>query len=316
MKAIRLKLEQELVNYKIPTSFQLKETYPLPPYSTISGMVHSLCNFEEYKSMKISVQGRYLSKVNDLFTRYEFGEKFEENDMRRKKRCKMCGSLTDKNCKSCTVCFSDDLEVIKTTRGTHEFKKITFPGITKYDKIGREAEYYGERKFSEVKENYISVTKGVSTSELLTEVELLIHIIPEDQSLVEDIERAFLFPIEFPSLGRREDLAVIKEVKAVNVINKVLEEDIELEKNYTAYIPEKMLENKTIKLIGSPSGVEQRGTRYNINKYYEKVNYGTEKSPKIFRRWEKVPVVYSSKISAIEDGSLLVDEDENIVFVI
>ncbi len=34
-----------MVNYRVPTSFQLKESYPLPPYSTVIGMVHSLCNF-------------------------------------------------------------------------------------------------------------------------------------------------------------------------------------------------------------------------------------------------------------------------------
>ncbi|WP_010248760.1 type I-B CRISPR-associated protein Cas5b [Acetivibrio cellulolyticus] len=251
MKAVRLKLEQELVNYKVPTSFQLKETYPLPPYSTVSGMVHSICAYEEYKAMKISVQGKYLSKVNDLYTRYEFkpGMGFEA--------------------------------------GRHQLEV-----------------------------NGFGISRGVATCELLTEVELLIHIIPEDQSLIGEIENAFRFPIEFPSLGRREDLVVIKEVKAVNVNEKVLEEDIELEKNYTAYIPEKMLENGTIKLIGGSSGVEQKGTRYNINKYYEKVNYGTEKSPKVFRKWEKVRVVYSSRISAIEDESVLVDEDENIVFAV
>ncbi|MFR9019471.1 MAG: CRISPR-associated protein Cas5, partial [Fusobacterium sp.] len=72
MKAIRLKIFQNLVNYKLPTSFQLKETYPLPPYSTVIGMVHNACEFTEYVPMKVSVQGKYHSKVNDLMTRYEF----------------------------------------------------------------------------------------------------------------------------------------------------------------------------------------------------------------------------------------------------
>ncbi|MFZ5987571.1 MAG: type I-B CRISPR-associated protein Cas5b [Bacillota bacterium] len=249
MRAVRLRLEQELVNYKVPTSFQLKETYPLPPYSTVSGMVHSLCGFEDYKAMKISVQGRYLSKVNDLYTRYEFK-----------------------------------------------------PGMS--FEVGRH----------QLETNGFGICKGVATCELLTEVELLIHIIPDDPSLVEEIEKAFNLPREFPSLGRREDLVVIKEVKVVNINEKILEEDIELENNYTAYIPEKMIENKSI-IIGSFSGVET-GTRYNINKYYEKINYGTEKSPKVFRKWEKVRVVYSSRIAAIEDASVLVDEDENIVFAV
>ena len=79
MKAVKLKLYQNMVNYKVPTSFQLKESYPLPPYSTVIGMVHSLCDFKEYKPMKISISGNYFSKVNDLYTRYEFknGNPFE-----------------------------------------------------------------------------------------------------------------------------------------------------------------------------------------------------------------------------------------------
>lgn len=249
MKAVRLKLSQELVNYKVPTSFQLKETYPLPPYSTISGMVHSACGYKEYHPMKISVQGKYLSKVNDLYTRYEFkpGMSFEA--------------------------------------GRHQLEV-----------------------------NGFGISRGVATCELLTEVELLIHIIPEDQSLIDEIENAFNYPIEFPSLGRREDLVIINEVKVVNVIEKVLDEDIELDKNYSAYIPEEMIRDNSIKIRGF-AGLEC-GTRYNLNKYYEKVNYGTKKNPKIFRKWEKVRVVYSSRISAIEDENVLVDEDGNIVFAV
>ncbi len=72
MRAVRLKLYQNLANYKKPTSFQLRETYPLPPYSTVIGMVHRLCEFDEYKHMKVSIQGKYHSKVSDLWTRSDF----------------------------------------------------------------------------------------------------------------------------------------------------------------------------------------------------------------------------------------------------
>ena len=80
MKAIRVKLYQNMVNYRKPTSFQLKETYPMPPPSTVIGMVHNLCEFTEYNEMDISIQGKYHSKVNDLYTRYEFKNiaKYEE----------------------------------------------------------------------------------------------------------------------------------------------------------------------------------------------------------------------------------------------
>ena len=78
-EAVRIRIEQDLVNYKKPMSFQLKESYPLPPYSTVIGMIHNMCRYEKYVNMQISIQGKYKSKVNDLYTRYEFknGKTFE-----------------------------------------------------------------------------------------------------------------------------------------------------------------------------------------------------------------------------------------------
>lgn len=249
MKAIRLKLYQDLVNYKKPTSFQLKETYPLPPYSTIIGMVHSLCGYKEYKEMDISVQGRYYSKVNDLFTRYEFKN----------------GMLYDE------------------TR--HQLK------------VGD-----------------LGISRGVSTTELLVDVELLIHVIPRDQNTVEYIEKAFLFPIEYPSLGRREDLVIIKEIKTVNVIEKVLKDTVRGLEDYSAYIPLRTLEN--IQLRNKIQGVRISGTRYCLTKNYELVNYGTKARPKIFRNWKKVDVIYGSNVSVLRKKIMSLDEDDNLVFAI
>jgi CRISPR-associated protein Cas5t len=250
-RAVRLKLYQNLVNYKKPTSFQLKETYPLPPYSTVIGMVHNLCRYEEYKEMDISIQGKYYSKVNDLATRYEF-----KNGM-------------------------------------------------KYDE---------KRHQLEVEE--FGVSRGISTTELLVDVELLIHIIPKDQNLVEEIEGAFLCPVEYPSLGRREDLVIIEEVKVVDVEEIMLTQDIELKQDQTAYVPVSLMKNDSIKLLGSEAGIKNRGTRYKLTKDYRPVNYGTEKAPKMFRKWNKVDVIHTSGIIAVEDENILIDEDENIVFAI
>lgn len=247
MKAIRLKLYQNMVNYKKPTSFQLKETYPLPPYSTIIGMVHNLCQYEEYHEMDISVQGKHFSKVNDLYTRYEF-----------------------KN------------------------------GMT-YDKARHQ-----------IKVQDCGISRGISTAELLVDVELLIHIIPKDQTLVKKIENAFLYPREYPSLGRREDLVIIEEVKVVDVVEKELMEDKYLDENHLAYIPIQLLKDEVILLTESNSGgIRNRGTRYKINKNYKLKDYGRNK---IFRQWNKIEVLYTSNIIASEYEYILLDEDDNIVF--
>lgn len=251
MKGIRLRLYQNLVNYKKPTSFQLKETYPLPPPSTIIGMVHNLCRYKEYKEMEIGIQGKYYSKVNDLFTRYEF-----KNGM-------------------------------KYDKSRHQLKVGDF-----------------------------GVSRGVATTELLVDVELLIHIIPKDQSLVQEIEKAFLYPVEYPSLGRREDLLIIKEVKVVDIREEMLNDDIELKQDQTAYIPVHMIKDESIKLLGAGNGIRNRGTRYKLTKEYKLVDYGTKRNPKIFRKWNKVDVIYTSGIIAVEDELILIDEDDIVVFAI
>ncbi|MGB4199429.1 MAG: type I-B CRISPR-associated protein Cas5b [Tepidanaerobacteraceae bacterium] len=238
MKAIRVRIYQNMVNYRKPTSFQLKETYPLPPPSTVIGMVHNLCGFTEYHEMDISIQGKYHSKVNDLYTRYEF-----------------------KN-------------TAKYEKGRHQLK------------VGE----YG-------------ISRGVATVELLTDVELLLHILPKDQGLVEKIEKAFLYPIEYPSLGRREDLALIEEVKVVDVHEKELETAIILDK-FNAYVPLKMIEDGSIQALGE---IKNSGTGYKLNKCYDLVNFRTKRNPKIFRKWEKVDVVYASNLRARRKKKVFVD---------
>jgi len=249
MKAIRVRLRQNLVNYKKPTSFQLKETYPLPPFSTVIGMVHSLCGYTEYKPMQVSVQGKHFSKVNDLYTRYEF-----KNGM-------------------------------------------TYDTLRHQLKVGE----YG-------------VGQGVATAELLVDVELLLHIAPDDQTLVEEIYAALFQPKEYPSLGRREDLVTIDEVKIVTLTETVLEDQIQALNDYYAYVPYGIVKAGDVSPTHNLQGISRPGTRYKLTKNYELVNCGSEKVPKIFRRWNKIDVLYSS-VTAFSEGVFMVDEDNIVAFI-
>ena len=237
MKAIKLKLYQNMVNYKVPTSFQLKESYPLPPYSTVIGMVHSLCDFKEYKPMKISISGNYFSKVNNLYTRHEFN-------------------------------------------------------------------------------NSDNVIKGPATIELLVDVNLTIHIIPEDQSeeFLNMIFEAFKYPREYPSLGRREDIVLIKDVKIVDVEKKKLERDISNGEEYFAYIPVNFIQEKLVNYGDKKSGMNIYGTRYELTKNYTSDNIGTEDKPQMIRFWKKEEVIYSSNIKGFKRREVPVDTDNEIVF--
>lgn len=79
-RAIRVQCFQNLANYRKPSSFIIKETFPLPPYSTVLGMIHAACGYEEYHPMEISIQGTNKGTISELYTRYSFnaGVKYEE----------------------------------------------------------------------------------------------------------------------------------------------------------------------------------------------------------------------------------------------
>ncbi len=251
MKAIRIELYQNLANYKKPTSFQLKETYPLPPYSTVNGMIHYTCGFEEYKDMKISLQGTYNSKVNDLYTRYEFaGAGYEQ-----------------------------------------ERHNIKLKGKEINKKTGEEVEkYYG-------------AIRGVSTTELLVDVKLLIHIKPEDEELIPVIYQAFKNPREYISLGRREDIARVDEVKIVDIEEKFLD-DTNFKLKYDAYIPIDMF---------SGDEFTSNATVYKLNRYYDLVKI---KKDTFIRQWKKVSVMHAVKDRDFlyADEEFTFDSDNNPVF--
>ncbi|OYD07426.1 type I-B CRISPR-associated protein Cas5b [Paludifilum halophilum] len=72
MKTLRLKLFQETACYKKPLAFKVGETYPLPPYSTVKGWAHALLDADRFIPMRVSVQGRYETKLVDYQTHYLF----------------------------------------------------------------------------------------------------------------------------------------------------------------------------------------------------------------------------------------------------
>lgn len=240
MKVIRIKAYQNMVNYRVPNSFQLKETYPLPPPSTVIGMIHNLCGYKKYHPMDISIQGNYYSKVNDLQTIYEFaGKKFNKNRHQLK---------NDKN---------------------------------------------------------LGITRGVGTSELLVDVELVIHIKVEN-NVLDHVYNSLKYPREFPSLGRREDILRIDSVDIVD-LDKKLADDIE-NKGYKRYIQRKELESSDLEFRNIRGKVP--GSFYKLNKDYELVNFG---GGRVFRKWNRVDVVYIGEPEYVF-VEFLVDDFDDIVF--
>ena len=78
MKALRIKAFQETACYTKPFANKVTETYPLPPYSTVKGMIHALLNANEYIPFSLSIQGDYESMIIDYRKTY-FVKKREFN---------------------------------------------------------------------------------------------------------------------------------------------------------------------------------------------------------------------------------------------
>ncbi|AGC68870.1 CRISPR-associated protein Cas5 [Thermoclostridium stercorarium subsp. stercorarium DSM 8532] len=233
MKGIRIEIEQPFASYSVPGSFQLRETFPLPPYSTVIGMVHNACGFKKYVDMDVSVQGNWASVCNDIYTRYEFSP-------------------------------------------NRQFEKERHQGY--FEENGRK---YG-------------VVIGVGHVELLADVNLLIHIVPKNQDIVETIYNGLLYPQNFLYLGRTEDIVRINSLETVDIIEEIL--DYEEILKYNAYIPVSYKVENEI------------GTIYRLNKKYiinkSQTRYWEERIEALFAPKEK-ELTIGTKIYKDSKGDLV-----------
>ena len=235
-KVIRIKARQSMVNYRKPASFVIRETYPLPPYSTVIGMVHNVCGFTEYHPMKVSVQGRSRGITSDLFTCYSFA-----NDGYNRK-------------------YDKERHQIKVPDGDEN----------------------------------LGVVRGISHTELLCNVELILHLEPVADDF-DTIMAGLNRPMVYPALGRHEDLLDIEEITEVEV-----RQDETVTTLRDIYIPISLL-SKT----DNAEGIE--GTVYQLPKEYVIENG--------FRRWkEPVKTRYVGAENRLYD--FWVDGDQNPVALI
>lgn len=218
MRALRLDLFQETVCYKKPFVLKISETYPLPPYSTINGMLHKLLDAKEYIPINISIQGSYESIVNNYQTTYFYKKK--------------------------------------------------------------------------------EVTTMPMNQHMLLNVKLMIHINAQDDILDKIYER-FLNLDEHLSLGRKEDLVRIDDIKFVDV--KKYEVDNDSEEDYDNY----ELSQYDIKMpiyVPKAKDYDLSGISYRLNNYY--LNE---------RSWNKIDTLYVESGNQILEGSILLDSNYDLV---
>jgi len=239
MKAIRIDAWQTMASYRIPASFIIKESYPLPPYSTVIGMIHAACGFQEYVPMDVSVQGKGYSSISDLYTKYDFNPS------------------------------------IAYEAGRHQIE------------IPCEGRSCG-------------VTRGAGRVELVVDAELVFHVKTLHEERLEEIVKGLLNPVNYPSLGRWEDLIRLDSVRIVEVEETILSNTFFLP--YNAYVP-----------LRTEAEYEKdafwHGTIYTLNKDYT-IDLKTN-----FRRWNRVRARYASQTSFVtEDKCLWMDSEGTPVF--
>lgn len=228
MKVLKLDLFQETACYKKPFAMKITETYPLPPYSTVNGLIHKILNATEYIPFNISVQGTYESIFNNYQTTY-----FYKKD---------------------------------------------------------------------------SITSMPMNSHMLLNVNLIIHI-GGDFDLLKKLYDSLLNYDEYLSLGRKEDLVRINDIRFVEVNKFEIDSNMELNdyKNYKLseydirkpiYIPKSSLEDTYIS-----------GISYRLNNYYKN---NAKKDKK--RIWNKVDSYYVEDGNTISVGDILLDNEMDLIY--
>ncbi len=234
MRAIRIKAYQNMANYRLPSSAVIKESYPLPPYSTVIGMVHAACGFTEYVPMQVSIQGRCVSHLSDLYTKYEFGKstKYEAGvigmvhaacgfteyvPMQVSIQGRCVSHLSDLYTKyefgKSTKYEAGRIGMVHAACGFTEYvpMQVSIQGrcvshlsdlYTKYE-FGKSTKYEAGRFDIPLpsEDGMHGMARGIGNIELLADVELLFHIIPKDESRIEEIAAGLWQPKNYLSLG-------------------------------------------------------------------------------------------------------------------
>jgi CRISPR-associated protein Cas5t len=346
MEVLRIILTQSSANYKKEETVLNKMTYPLPPFSTIIGALHSACGYTDYHKMDISIQGKYESMHREPYTDYCFLNSIMEDRgiLVKMKNQNLLSTAFDKVAKAkaatgnsfrkgitieiineelleeyrCLKDLSDKitdfkkdridraLAIIKKRKKTLADKKkkceVNSPAlnlISKREKEIKELEKTIKKRIKDYEESeykipyskFASITTSLKYYEVLNNVELILHIKSDKNTLTEIKDNIY----NLKSIGRSEDFVDVKEACFVDLVDEIGNEIIS---DYSAYISYDSIKNQDIN-PRSKTGTSANGTKYYLNK-----NYIIENNKRIF---EKKKVVYVSEYSADQ-------ESENVYF--
>lgn len=284
MELLRIKLTQSKAHYRKEESIDNRMTYPLPPYSTVIGALHKACSYSEYHPMDISIQGRYKSLAREAFTDHLYLNSVMDDRG-------ILVKVPHENLHS-----KGFVKVAEATKAQgNSFKNE----ITIFVHNRELLDEYKNLKENDPKNNELNKYKSLVTSlkyyEVLNEVELVLHI-SSDVETLEEIKKNIY---NLKSIGRSEDFVNVEECEFVHVKDI----DDEVESQYSGYLKIENIRNDNV--FSRTDTHDIGGTLYFLNKDYTIV-----KNQRIFN---KKKVVYSSKYKIEEVNEDILYDGEYII---
>lgn len=326
MKAIRLHLKQNSANYRREETVNCRMTYPLPPYSTVIGALHKACGYTNYHPMQLSIQGKFGSLTRRMFKEDCFlnsimddrgilvkmadsqvlcsaysvvasaqkgqGNSFEKGitiNVANQELLEEYRALTrlKKRIDSHKNLIKAKKEQLKKMKAdTNALPEDVKNFAEKVKKLETAYKLYEEKKYTIPRSKFRSLTKAPKWYEILCDVELVIHIVSDEQTMQDVLDNV----CNLTSIGRGEDFVEIVDACETELtsakkqfVNKV----------YDSYIPYSIIENnnKVFSLMGKKEGIIKNGTKYLLNKDYTLCG----KQGKQQRIFNKIPVLYTSR---------------------
>lgn len=219
---------------------------------------------------------RDLKDLNDKIAAFKKGKYSDFLNMVKARK----NSLASKKCK---------LDKVSNTYKKVDLREKEIKQLEK--KVKERMKAFEEEEYAKPIAKFRTLTKSLKYYEILSDVELIIHVKSDREVLDKILEHIY----ELKALGRSEDFVEIKSAKIVQLENKA---DGEYEAKYHGYVDAELVESESIiSRDRNGNGISAQGTKYYINK-----NYKFSDDNKTKRIFEKKKVYYMSGYGVDEDS--------------
>ncbi len=349
MKAIRVHIKQNSANYRREETVNCRSTYPMAPYSTVIGAFHKACGYTSYHPMKLSIQGRYgslrtkmfkedcfLNSLQDdrntlvkmknpdmLSSAYQVvaiaqksqGNSFEkgitinvvnEKLIREYRLLKRTKKRIDKHKKRINQ-MNSTLKEMKADSNISPEEVKAFE--SRYKRLKEIYSEYERVKYTVPYSHFRTLAKGPKYYELLCDIELVIHIVSDEQTMRDIMDNI----CNLTAIGRGEDFVEVLECEETELCP--VDTDIDFDDNaFDMYMPIEYIEQnkENLDIASDTTGGYRGGTKYLMPKDYttQKIKGGMRK-----REFNRIPVIYN-KFSYLDKGcsGILIDKTDDTLY--